>query len=91
MVLRAADTAWIALGVGVLTYDLAAKPGQTLSEGADRYMLTHPWITRVVAFALAAHVCNLVKPEYDLIHLGFRAIREAQWTSAVSHLKSTPG
>jgi hypothetical protein len=73
--LTPADRAWIALGVGVVSYDLIAAPEQTLSEGADRYMLKHPWLTRCVAFALAAHVCNLVKPEWDAIHLLFKAVR----------------
>lgn len=73
--MRSADRAWIALGVGVVSYDVLAPQGQTLSEGADHYMLKHPWITRGIAFALAAHVCNLVKPEWDAIHLLFAAVR----------------
>jgi hypothetical protein len=64
----AADRAWIVLGAGVLVYDMAAPDGQTLSEGADRYMLRHRWLVRGVSFALAAHVCNLVAPRYDGIH-----------------------
>ena len=70
-----ADRAWIALATGVLAYEITARPGMTLSEGADVYMLRHPWITRAVAFSLAAHVCNLVKPEWDLLHLLFKAVR----------------
>lgn len=70
-----ADQAWMALGCYVLAYDVLAVPGQTLSEGADRYMLKHPWITRAVALAVAGHVCNLVKPEYDPIHLLFTGLR----------------
>lgn len=73
--MRPADRAWIALTTGVFAYDVLAPPGQTLSEGADHYMLKHPWLTRCVAFALAAHVCNLVKPEWDAIHLLFSALR----------------
>jgi hypothetical protein len=86
--LRPADRAWISIGIGVVAYDLLAAPGQTLSEGADRYMLSHPWITRAVAAALAGHVCNVLRPEYDPIHLlfaGARAWREARWTSGRSH------
>jgi hypothetical protein len=73
--MRSADWAWIALGVYVVAYDVLASPEQTLSEGADRYMLTHPWTTRAVALAVAGHVCNLVKPEYDPIHLLFARVR----------------
>lgn len=75
MRLTPADKAWLVLGVGVFGYDIAAKPGETMSEGADRYMLRHPWLVRFVAFSLAAHVCNMVKNEYDIIHLGFVALR----------------
>lgn len=87
--MRPSDRAWIALATGVVAYDLLAPAGQTLSEGADHYMINHPWITRAVAFALAGHVCNLLPPRWDVIHLAFTGIREAQWTSAFSHLKST--
>lgn len=70
-----ADKAWIALGTYVVAYDLLASPEQTLSDGADRYMLRHPWVTRGVAFAVAAHCCNLVRPEFDPIHLLFAGLR----------------
>lgn len=73
--MRPADRAWIALATGVLAYDVLAPPTQTLSEGADRYMLNHPWLTRWVAFSLAAHVCNLAEPEWDVIHLLFAGLR----------------
>lgn len=73
-----ADRAWIALGVGVLAYDVVARPGMTLSEGADVYMTRHPWITRGVAFALASHVCNLVPAKWDVIHLVFKTVRR-EW------------
>lgn len=73
--MRSADVAWIALAVGVVTYDVLAHPGETLSEGADRYMLTHPWTTRAVALAVSGHVCNLLPGRYDPIHLFFKALR----------------
>jgi hypothetical protein len=73
--LKPSDTAWITLGVGVITYDVLAGPGETMSEGADRYMLRHPWLVRGVAFALAAHVCNIVSPRYDVVHQMFEAMR----------------
>jgi hypothetical protein len=66
--LRPGDRAWIALGAGVLTYDVLCSDGNTMSETADTYMVHHPWLTRGVAFALAAHVCNLVAPKYDAVH-----------------------
>lgn len=73
--MRPSDRAWITLGLGVVTYDLLAAPEETLSEGVDRYMLRYPWITRGIAFALAAHVCNLVPARRDPVHLLFAALR----------------
>lgn len=75
-----ADKAWIVLGLYVIGYNVLAAPEQTLSEGADRYMLKHPWITRGVALAVAGHVTNSVKPKYDPIHLVFAVLRE--WKSS---------
>jgi hypothetical protein len=63
-----ADKAWIVLGAGVLLYDLVAPEGQTLSEGADRYMDHHPLYTRVVGVALVAHVCNMLDDRWDPVH-----------------------
>lgn len=76
MILRPADRAWIALAAGVVAYDLLAAPEQTLSDGADRYMMSHPWLTRAVAAAVAGHVCNLVPDRFDVIHLLFKVLRE---------------
>jgi hypothetical protein len=73
--MTSADRAWVALGVGVVSYDVLCGEGETMSEGADRYMLRHPWLVRGVAFILAAHVCNLVKSDYDPLHWGFVALR----------------
>lgn len=73
--MRPADRAWIALATGVVVYDVLAPPAQTLSEGADRYMLTHPWTTRAVAAAVAGHVCNAIPARFDLVHLMFAGLR----------------
>lgn len=72
---RPSDKAWIALGVGVFGYDAFCGPGETMSEGADRYMRHHPWLVRFVAFALAAHVCNLVPDRFDAVHQMFVSVR----------------
>jgi hypothetical protein len=73
--MTSADRAWVVLGLGVLGYDVFCEPGETMSEGADRYMLRHPWLVRGVAFILAAHVCNMAPSRYDPLHLGFVALR----------------
>lgn len=68
MKLRPGDKAWIALGIGVATYEGLALPDELMSEAADRYMLRHPWLVRFIAFALAAHVCNAIPARYDVVH-----------------------
>jgi hypothetical protein len=73
--LRPGDTAWIALGVGVLSYDIFCAEGNTMSEAADSYMAHHPWLVRGVAFAVAAHVCNLYPEKFDVVHWLFTAKR----------------
>jgi hypothetical protein len=70
---KSSDAAWIALGVGVVSFDVVCE--ETMSEAADRYMLRHPWWVRGVAFALAAHCCNLYPDRFDVVHLGFVALR----------------
>lgn len=75
--MKSSDRAWIALGVGVVSYDLLCVEGQTLSEGADAAMLRHPWLVRAVAFALAGHVCNLVPVRFDAVHWMFVGLRRA--------------
>lgn len=75
MSLDPSDKAWLCLGVGVLVYDLLAVPGMTLSEGADKYMRHHPWITRGIGIALAAHVCNMLPSEADPVHGLFQLAR----------------
>lgn len=66
--LRPADRAWLALAGGVAVYELAASDGELLSEAADRYMLSHPWITRAVVFSIAVHLCNVIPARFDILH-----------------------
>ena len=73
--MNAADRAWLALAGGVVAYDLAAPPGQTMSEGVDRYLLTHRWLTRAVAFAVTLHLCNLWPIALDPLHHLFALLR----------------
>ncbi len=88
MKLQPSDKAWIALGAGVLVYDMAASPGETLSEGADRYMVHHKWLTRGIGIALVAHVCNFVEPRYDAVHWLF--VLSRRWRRPASEITSKP-
>lgn len=73
--LRPSDKAWLALAAGVAAWELYAPEGELLSEAADRWMLTHPWITRVCVATIAAHLCNAIPNRYDPLHLLFDAKR----------------
>jgi hypothetical protein len=66
--MRPSDKAWIALGIGVGVYEVAAGDGELLSEAADRYMLSHPWLTRAAVAAIALHLCNAFPEQFDIIH-----------------------
>ncbi|MGQ9348972.1 DUF7427 family protein [Mycolicibacterium gilvum] len=66
--MRPANRAWLVLAAGVIGYEIAAAPGELLSEAADDWMLSHPWLTRAVAFSLASHICNAIPDTCDPIH-----------------------
>jgi len=73
LTLQPSDVAWIVLAAGVVVYNLLARDGQQMSEGADRYILAHPWLTRAVAAAVALHVTNAIPDRFDIIHYFFKA------------------
>lgn len=71
--MRAADRAWLALGAGVLAYDLLSPDGETLSEGIDRYLARRPMLTRMAVLAVSRHLLNQLDP--DPIHIVFTGLR----------------
>jgi hypothetical protein len=78
--MKPSDYAWLILAGYVIGWDTLCVEGQTLSDGADHYMLRHPWLTRAVAFGISAHVCNMVPERYDPVHkfaVAVRAFRRA--------------
>ena len=58
----------MALAAYVIGYNVCARDDEMLSEAADRYMMRHPWMTRVVALLIAMHVTNAVPDKFDPIH-----------------------
>lgn len=66
--MRAGDRAWLALGAAIVVYELGAEQDELLSEAADRWMLTHPWLVRTAALVLACHVANISPQRLDPIH-----------------------
>ena len=73
--MRSGDKAWIALGVGVGTYELLCPDDELMSCAAERWMGHHPWLVRSAAFMLAAHVCSLIPPLADPLHWLFHTKR----------------
>lgn len=73
--MRPADRAWLTMATGILAYELQAVEGELLSEAADRYMLSHPWITRTVVAAVGMHLCNGLPEQLDPLHHLFRLLR----------------
>ena len=63
-----AAKAWLWLAGGVVAYEVAAQPGQLLSEQVDRWLVTHPILTRAVIVVVAAHLANLIPPRCDPLH-----------------------
>lgn len=64
--MKPADRAWCALAAGVVIYDVCARDGETLSDGACRY----PLVPRGLVIAvLGAHLLEIIPSRYDPLHL----------------------
>lgn len=66
--MRPADWAWSALATGVLAYEVAARPGELLSEGMDRYRAHHPVVAASIIIYLALHLLRLWPSRIDPLH-----------------------
>lgn len=65
--MRDSHKAWLGLAAGVTAYEIACKPGETLSEGLDELM-EHRYWRYAVGLAVgvtAAHLCNMLPNQYD--------------------------
>jgi hypothetical protein len=68
MALRRSDYAWMALGVGILTYELLATKDELMSDAADRYRIANPWVTYSVILAVALHLARKIPHQLDVLH-----------------------
>lgn len=66
--MRTSSKAWLAMGAGIVAYEVACPAGETLSEGVDRYIERHPVITFATIGMTALHLANVLPPQIDLIH-----------------------
>lgn len=67
--MRPGDRAWVVLGAGVATYEILAD--DLLSYAADRWILAHPWTTRLGVACVALHLINALPEKYDPLHYVF--------------------
>jgi hypothetical protein len=72
-----ARQAWALLATGVLGYEVVCKDGQLLSECVDEWLVSKPILTRAAIAALALHLGNALPQRYDVVSLGFQAIRKS--------------
>lgn len=60
-----AKGAWAAIGLGVLAYELGCPAGQTLSEGIDQALETHPLLIKLAVGVTALHLINALPERVD--------------------------
>lgn len=60
--------AWLAMGAGILAYEIKCEQGELLSEGADRAIEKHPILTRTLIGYTALHLANSLPEKADLFH-----------------------
>lgn len=70
--MRAADRAWVTIGVGVLAYELLASlrrhDWELLSEACDRHRRRHPIIVNATITYLALHLMRGLPAHIDPLH-----------------------
>lgn len=77
--LQVSDCACLA----IVAYDLAAPPGQTISEAVDRYLDGRRWTTEAALALIYLHVSNRIPSRVDPIHLVFLGIKHV-WRTLLS-------
>jgi hypothetical protein len=83
-----AKQAWAILTAGVLSYEIACRDGQLLSEGVDEWLVSRPVLTRAAIAAMALHLSNAVPKRFDVVSLGFQALRHSSRYLVPSRLAS---
>lgn len=73
--MRPAHKALVALAGGVVAYNIAAKDGETISEGLDELIVKYPMVARAVIALVALHCANAINQRVDPLHLAFVAAR----------------
>lgn len=68
------DRAWVALGAGVLVYDVCCPKGEMLSEASARYSVTHraAWYGTVIY--IAGHLMHVWPEKADVLSVVARRL-----------------
>ncbi|MUL79061.1 hypothetical protein [Mycolicibacterium sp. CBMA 226] len=72
-----AKQAWATLAAGVIGYENVCREGQLLSAGVDELLASRPILTRAAIAVMALHLGNAVPNRYDVVSLGFVALRQS--------------
>lgn len=67
--MRPADRAWLALGIGIIIWDMCGP--ETLSSASQRYAKAQPHLTLTFVGYLAAHLLGFIPQRIDPLHLLF--------------------
>lgn len=59
---------WLAVTAIVMGYELLAPPGELLSEQVDKWILSHPFITRGFILLIGLHLSNGLPSKWDPVH-----------------------
>jgi hypothetical protein len=73
--MRPAHRALLCATAAVVAYNVSAPEGETISEGVDELLETHPLLTRIAIMTVAHHLANELLPHADPLGLGFVALR----------------
>lgn len=84
---KPADKAWAGLATYVVAWNLLAPEGEMLSMGLDRYLESHPFLSRFITLGVSLHLLNLIPEKFDMIHLGFlmSAKTKERWRTREVH------
>lgn len=54
------EHAWAVLALGIVGYEIACDEEELLSVAVDRWLISHPLITRTAITAVSLHLLNLL-------------------------------
>jgi hypothetical protein len=69
------EKAWACLGLVIVVYEIVAPENELLSEVVDRFLVSHPIVTRTIVIGLALHLINLLPEQIDPLHHTAIAVR----------------